>query len=86
MKTEDLFKKLDTFGARLQEREAAKAAGEQTDPHVLALIERGMRAVRELDPIVRANCRDDPDALAQWDAIMRNYKELDEDWRRNQES
>ncbi|MET0647671.1 MAG: hypothetical protein ABW208_13730, partial [Pyrinomonadaceae bacterium] len=78
MKNREVFKLISTLEEHIRKRDAARAAGGQTDPRVLAAMERGMRAVRELDPIVRENCRDDPAALAEWDAIMRNFHDLEE--------
>lgn len=79
MKHEELFKIFSTLEAHIKKRDAARAAGEQIDPRVLEAMERGMRAVRELDPIVRDTFRDDSAALAEWDDIMRTFHDLEEE-------
>lgn len=43
-------------------------------------MERGMSAVRQLDPLVREAVRDNPAALAEWEEIMRRFRELDEEF------
>jgi hypothetical protein len=51
---------------------------EGIDPHLAQLIAKGMRAIEELDPIVRETFRDDPAALAEWDEIMHMLDDPDE--------
>ncbi|MDT5121676.1 MAG: hypothetical protein QOC96_1158 [Acidobacteriota bacterium] len=47
------------------------APEQESDPVVAALIAKGLKAMEELDPIVRETYRDDPATLAEWDDIMR---------------
>ena len=53
---------------------------EPSSPEVLAAMERGMSAVRQPDPLVREAVRDNPAALAEWEDIMRRFRELDEEF------
>lgn len=48
---------------------------EDTDEHVRKLLDEGTKTVRELDPLVREHCKDDPAALAEWEEIMRDFNE-----------
>jgi NAD-specific glutamate dehydrogenase len=41
------------------------------DPKMVELVERMTKAIDELDPIVRETMRDNPEALAEWEDIMR---------------
>ncbi|HEX8493705.1 MAG TPA: hypothetical protein VF658_12735 [Pyrinomonadaceae bacterium] len=41
------------------------------DPKMVELVERMTKAIDELDPIVREAMRDNPEALAEWEDIMR---------------
>jgi len=72
MKHKERFKRGRNFIAKAR-------SCEPTDPKVRAAIEKGMNAVRQLDPIVREAVRDDPAALAEWDDIMHSCDDLDED-------
>jgi hypothetical protein len=42
----------------------------ESDPVVTAIIAKGMKAIDELNPIVRETYRYDPATLAEWDDIM----------------
>ena len=53
---------------------------EPSSPEVHAALERGMSVVRQLDPLVREAVRDNPAALAEWEEIMRSFRELDEEF------
>ena len=77
MKKREISKLLDALRAHRREREAALSEDEPTDPRIVEALERGMRAVRELDPIVRETMRENPAALAEWDDIMHDFHELD---------
>ena len=52
--------------------ETAESDGER-DPKIDALLEKANKAVAQLDPIVRETMRDNPEALAKWDSIMRDH-------------
>jgi len=46
------------------------ADADADDARTESLIEKGNLLIEELDPTVRERCKDDPAALAEWDAIM----------------
>jgi hypothetical protein len=45
-----------------------------------------MRAIEELDPLMREKLRDDPAALAEWDEIVHMCDDLDEDSTENSDT
>jgi len=52
---------------------------EESSPEVLAAMERGKGIVKELDPLLREALRDAPAALAEWEDIMREFHNLEEE-------
>ena len=58
--------------ARL-DRENPTGPDEETDPRIVALLDEAFEIKQQLDPLVRARYRDDPENLAEWDEIMREY-------------
>ena len=81
MKKDELFKNIGTNGGKSQKPDGEDPDGpeEERDPRIAQLIEEGMRAIEQLDPIVREKFRDDPAALAEWDEIMHMCDDLEED-------
>ena len=80
MNKDELFKRTPTNAGKAQKPDRQNSTGtdEETDPQVLKLLEEGMRAIEELDPLMREKLRDDPAALAEWDDIMHMCDDLDE--------
>lgn len=52
---------------------------EERDRQIAELIDKGMKAVNALDPIMRETFRDDPEKLAEWDEIMHMADDPDEE-------
>lgn len=80
MADQDRFNRLDSAIADMQRtKQQQTGSDEPTDPKVVELLARGMKIIEELDPIVRETYRDNPEALAEWEDIMRMRDGLPED-------
>ena len=62
-----------------QRRKPQPEPEQESDPVVAALIAKGLKAIEELDPIVRETYRDNPAILAEWDDIMHMRDDPPED-------
>jgi hypothetical protein len=49
------------------------------EPLIVKLQNFGSMVIRRLDPLVRETYKDRPEKLAEWVAIMNDYKDLDEE-------
>ena len=72
MKQKKRYKKERNFTAKARN-------SEESSPETLASIEKGMGLVKELDPLVREAVRNDPASLAEWEEIMREFRDLEEE-------
>ena len=81
MKDDDLFGEPNGVSKRIERLGIAKStdAERERDAEIKRLLEKGMRITRELDPIVRETCRDNKEALAEWDEIMHMCDDLEEE-------
>jgi hypothetical protein len=80
MKHGKQFKKRDSAANRRARRAVnPNLTDEERDRLISEALDRGMKAVEQLDPIVRETFRDDPAALAEWDEIMHMCDDLDEE-------
>jgi len=71
MKHENIISELERIVAEA-DRIAATKADEvemEEDPRLVALMERAMQIIEELDPLVRETLRIYPDKLADWNRI-----------------
>jgi hypothetical protein len=80
MKNEELFSSRHDIGEEIDSHnkkdpgasdEETDPLEEETDPHILELIERAWELQKQLDPLVREAMRDHPEKLAAWDEIRR---------------
>lgn len=81
MQNDNPFNRMDKIIKEIKDLDEKHTSGqeEESDPRVAELIAKGMRTVRELDPIVRETFRDNPEALAEWDSIMQDFYKLEEE-------
>jgi hypothetical protein len=49
------------------------------EPLIKKLLDFGDIVIKRLDPLVRETYRDKPEKLAAWEAIMNDYKDLDDE-------
>jgi hypothetical protein len=49
------------------------------EPLITKLLDFGNIVIRRLDPLVRETYKNQPEQLAEWEAIMNDYKDLDEE-------
>jgi hypothetical protein len=61
------------------DKENPTGPDEETDPRIVKLLDLGTKIIREMDPIIRENARNDPQALAEWDDIMQGLYEADKE-------
>lgn len=52
---------------------------DETDPIIKKLLDFGTLVIRRLDPLVRDAYKNVPEKLAGWEAIMDDYKDLDDE-------
>jgi len=70
--------KMEELGRMMTDISRNHDPNEPTDPEIVKLLEEGMDAIRQLDPIVRETFRDQPEKLAEWDSIMHMNDAADE--------
>lgn len=52
---------------------------EMAEPLIEKLLKFGDLVIRRLDPLVRETYQNNPERLAEWEALMNDYKDLDEE-------
>ena len=81
MKHENIVSELERIVAEAEAIAATKAdeVEMEEDPRLVALMERAMQIIEELDPLVRETWRIYPDKLAEWNKICEAYPLEDEE-------
>jgi hypothetical protein len=81
MKDEQPFERIGRLFRQIERQRKTRSLDSAKPPGRSAqeLIDKGLAIIDELDPIVRETYRDQPEALAEWEEIMQELKEINED-------
>jgi hypothetical protein len=85
MNAGDLFQVNAFITGKVEELDE-KLPEEVSEPIIAKLLKFGELVIRRLDPLVRETYLNQPEKLAEWDAIMNDYKDLDDEDREDTRS
>jgi hypothetical protein len=78
MNAGDLFRVNNLITEKV-ERLGAELPEDVAEPLIEKLLNFGNIVIRRLDPLVREGYKDKPEKLAEWEAIMNDYKDPDDE-------
>jgi len=78
MNAGDLFRVNELITEKVQKLDA-ELPEDVAEPLIEKLLNFGSIVIRRLDPLVREGYKDKPEKLAAWEAIMNDYKDLDDE-------
>jgi hypothetical protein len=78
MNAGDLFRVNELITEKVQQLDA-ELPEDVAEPLIEKLLNFGRIVIRRLDPLVREGYKDKPEELAAWEAIMNDYKDLDDE-------
>jgi hypothetical protein len=78
MNAGDLFE-VNRFITEKVEQLQKELPEDVAEPLIGRLLKFGITVIRRLDPLMRETYRDSPESLAGWEAIMNDYKDLDDE-------
>lgn len=75
------FKLLNHIIKEIQRLDQENPTGpdEPTDPRIVKLLDLGNQLIKEMDPVIREQHRDNPKLLAEWDSLMQPFYDAEKE-------